>query len=154
MALMTFDQAIGDAARYTKRHVLLGNGFSISCRPDCFRYDALLDEATFDGASGDIQAVFELLGTTDFERVIELMRLAADLCDGYGTTDTQLCARLRADAAIVRDALARVLAARHPDVPFDISNPEYASARTFLAHFERLHPQLRHASVLDRDAGP
>jgi|GEM_PF-1846036 len=29
------------------RHLLLGNGFSISCRPDLFRYDKLFDRADF-----------------------------------------------------------------------------------------------------------
>lgn len=139
MTVLSFDEAISDAARYPKRHVLLGNGFSIACRPDRFTYGALLDEATFDGASADLQAVFALLGTTDFEHVIQLLRLAADLCESYRTADDELHLRLRADAAIVQEALARVLAARHPDVPFDISEAEYQGARSFLANFERIY---------------
>jgi len=66
--LLTFDDALSDAAEVADEpHLLLGNGFSISCRPGAFNYGALLDEATFDTAHGDIRAVFELLGTTDFE---------------------------------------------------------------------------------------
>ncbi|MEO6318512.1 MAG: DUF4917 family protein [Acidimicrobiales bacterium] len=139
MPATTFDAALSDSERFNKRHVLLGNGFSIACRPDTFQYDALLDQATFEGASTDVRGVFDLLGTTDFERVIELLRLAADLCERYASTDPDLAARLRADADIVRTALAHVLAARHPEVPFDIVDEEYAAARAFLTHFERIY---------------
>lgn len=119
--------------------MLLGNGFSIACRPDIFRYDALLSEATFDGASADLQRVFEIMGTTDFERVIQLLRLAADVCESYGTADPDLCARLRRDADIVMEALSRVLAARHPDYCFSVTDEEYARARQFLSNFSRIY---------------
>lgn len=139
MVLLTFDEAIADASQYTKRHVLLGNGFSMACRPDSFTYGTLLEEARFEGASGDLRTVFRLLGTADFERVIELLRLAAVLCNAYGTSDAELCARLQTDAAVVQEALARVLAARHPDGPYEITETEYQAARTFLAYFERIY---------------
>lgn len=141
MDLLTFDDALAKASDFTdtKPHILLGNGFSIACRPDRFRYDALLDEATFEEASADLGRVFNILGTTDFERVIELLGLSAELADIYETSDGDLSDRLRADAAVVRDALARVLAARHPDVPFDIAESEYTAAREFLQHFERIY---------------
>jgi hypothetical protein len=74
--MLTFADAIKEAAEFTIRpHVLLENGFSIACRPDSFRYDALLNEATFDGSAAGIAGVFNLLGTTDFERVIEVLEL-------------------------------------------------------------------------------
>lgn len=139
MDLLTFSDALAESEVYGKRHVLLGNGFSIACRPGIFQYDALLNQATFDGASLDLRTVFNLLGTTDFERVIQLLQIAADLCGGYGTTDPTLCDRLRSDAAVVREALARVLAARHPDDPFQITTDEYVAVRTFLANFERIY---------------
>jgi hypothetical protein len=39
----------------------------------------------------------------------------------------------------VREALARVLAARHPDDPFQIEEEEYVAVRTFLTNFERIY---------------
>ena len=138
--LLSFDGALRDAEQQgAQPHVLLGNGFSIACRADRFTYGALLEEATFDGASVDLRAVFEMLGTTDFERVIELLRVAAEICEGYGTSDSGLTARLYHDVEVVRSALAHVLAARHPDVPFDITDDEYESARRFLAHFNKIY---------------
>lgn len=138
--LLTFTQALHDAERFKQRpHVLLGNGFSIACRPDSFRYGSLLAEATFEDASSDLRQIFDLLGTTDFERVIEMLELAARLCEAYDPADPELAERLRSDAEVVRVSLARVLAARHPDVPFDIEPAEYASARRFLHNFGRIY---------------
>lgn len=140
MELVSFERALEDARDIVARpHVLLGNGFSIACRPDCFRYDALLDEATFEGTSGDIRGVFDLLGTTDFENVIEQLRTTAELVERYEPEDPGLAERLRLDAEAVREALARTLAARHPDLPFDIEPAEYRAARTFLSNFERIY---------------
>jgi len=138
--LLDFSEALERSHEYARQpHVLLGNGFSIACRPECFRYDALLNEATFDGASTDIKRVFDLLGTSDFERVIELLQLSAELCDLYESADVDLTSRLRTDAKLVREALAQVLAARHPNLPFDISDEEYQAAREFLSHFARVY---------------
>lgn len=137
--LWTFAQALEEAQRDTgKAHLLLGNGFSIACRPDRFTYGALLDAATFEAAHGDVRAVFDLLGTTDFERVIEQLRLSAILVEAYAA-DPELAQRLTADAEIVREALATTIAARHPDIPFDISDAEYGAARAFLSNFERIY---------------
>lgn len=134
---MTFDEALADSSEIANEpHVLLGNGFSISCRPDAFNYAALLDEATFVDAQGDVLEVFKLLGTTDFEKVIELLRLAGALADRYGP-GTGVGDQLRHDAEVVREALAQTLAARHPDLPFDISAAEYAAARQFLSNFRK-----------------
>lgn len=52
MTVLTFDEAIAEAQERTgKRHILLGNGFSIACRPDLFAYGRLFDEADFDALS-------------------------------------------------------------------------------------------------------
>lgn len=143
MDLLTFEEALEDAQDYavgtTAPHVLLGNGFSIACRPDKFTYGALLDEADLTGASTDLHALFGLLGTTDFERVIDLLELSAELVEAYESADPGLATRLREDAEVVRGALANVLAAKHPDVPYDIDDDEYESARKFLSHFERIY---------------
>ncbi len=145
--VLTFDDALSDSREVADEpHLLLGNGFSISCRPRAFNYGALLDEATFDGAHGDMRAVFDLLGTTDFERVIELLRMAGVLADRYGP-GSDLGDMLRHDSETVRETLAVTLAARHPDLPFDITPAEYTAARTFLHHFRKIYT-LNYAMLL------
>lgn len=38
MLLISFNEALKDSTKYNKRHLLLGNGFSIACRSDIFVY--------------------------------------------------------------------------------------------------------------------
>lgn len=137
---MSFDEALEDARENVEKlHVLLGNGFSIACRPDRFSYGALLDEATFESAAGEIRGVFELLGTTDFEYVIEQLQTAAALLETYSTDSPAAVNDLRHDAGVVRDALAVTLASKHPDLPSNIQDEEYLSVRRFLSNFDRIY---------------
>ena len=39
--VISFQDAISDSNNYSKRHLLLGNGFSIACRADIFHYESL-----------------------------------------------------------------------------------------------------------------
>ena len=62
MPLMTFAEAIEDSEQYSKRHLLLGNGFSIACRADIFHYGSLFAQADFTQVP-EVEAVFAALGT-------------------------------------------------------------------------------------------
>jgi hypothetical protein len=47
--VLSFVEALARSQEiHKKRHLLLGNGFSIACRPDCFNYKRILDEADLD----------------------------------------------------------------------------------------------------------
>jgi Domain of unknown function (DUF4917) len=117
------------------RHLLLGNGFSIACRPDAFSYGNLFEEADFAGLGVDARALFGLFGTADFERVIEALRRAEEILELYAG-DAQTADRLGADAGVVKEALAEVLARKHPENVGSIEPEEYAAARRFLANFD------------------
>ncbi len=83
MDVLSFSEALEKSEATTgSRHLLLGNGFSIACRPDLFRYDRLLDEADFSDLVVDHEALFGLSGTTDFERVIQSLESSAAVLDG------------------------------------------------------------------------
>jgi hypothetical protein len=122
-----------------KRHVLLGNGFSIAYDPESFSYGRLLDEADFSALSIDACAVFEAFGTADFERIIEVLRTAAIMLRVYAASDPALADRIAADAERLKDALAEVLARRHPDNVGSLQATSYEHARVFLNHFERIY---------------
>lgn len=135
--MLTFEEAI-EASKEVRgnRHLLLGNGFSIACRPDAFAYGKLFDEADFGALSIDAGPLFELLGTADFEQAIEALRVSAEVLNLYPDAGSDLISQLGADADALKEALAEVLARRHPDLPREIEDEEYASARRFLAEFD------------------
>jgi hypothetical protein len=131
---MSFQDALAATAG-AKRHVLLGNGFSIACDPARFSYGRLFDEADFSNLAVDRGALFALAGTSDFERVIEMLRMSASVVELYESEDEALVATIRADADRVKNALADVLAQKHPDHVHEIDSEKYEAARIFLSHF-------------------
>jgi len=40
---LSFEQALKRSENYGKKHLLLGNGFSIACKPDIFAYGSLFE---------------------------------------------------------------------------------------------------------------
>lgn len=114
---------------------MLGNGFSIACRPDSFAYGRLIDEADFSGLIVDADILFAREGTADFEKVIEALRRAARIVELYDDGHSELCQAIREDSDRIKQVLAETLAKKHPDHVFDISDAEYSSARHFLSNF-------------------
>ena len=137
--VMSFGQAIEASHNSSKRHILLGNGFSIAYDPDSFSYGRLFDVADFSGLSMDLRPIFHEFGTTDFERVIEALRGAAKINRHYDPENTALAERISADSELLKDVLANVLARRHPDYVGSVKPNEFTSARRFLSSFDRIY---------------
>src|ERR1700744_1253779 len=98
MKSLSLAEALDDSAKYTRRHLLLGNGFSIACRPNIFVYKKLFEQADFSKLSPTAKHAFDLLGTSDFERVIKALRDARLLLSGYAGVSQEVLAQLDADA--------------------------------------------------------
>ena len=80
--LLDFNDAIKKCNKAP--HALLGNGFSVACRPNLFNYSRLLDQANLTDRPQAREA-FERLSTTDFEIVMNGLSRAAELADVYGS---------------------------------------------------------------------
>ncbi|MEY9106967.1 hypothetical protein ABH999_003163 [Bradyrhizobium yuanmingense] len=91
--VLSFDDAMQSVSGLSKRHLLLGNGFSISLKPDIFSYGALFDSADFN-SKPHIKDLFKNLKTQDFEIVIKHLQDAATVLDAYGRTDGKLPTQL------------------------------------------------------------
>lgn len=135
MPLPTFQQAIEEAQSYNRRHLLLGNGFSIACRPKIFTYGRLYEQADFTKISPTAKIAFEALGTQDFERVIKALRDSARILQAYGGPSV-LVEQYRRDADGLRELLVQTIAASHPAWPGEIEEEEYAACRRFLSNFD------------------
>lgn len=136
MELLTFSDAIDDARKHGNQpHLMLGNGFSIACRPSIFLYGKLFEQADFSALSPYVKGVFEKLGTQDFEKVIKVLRDAYLALQAYGV-DQSLLDQIKTDADGLRELLVQTIAASHPAWPGEISEDEYRACREFLAHFK------------------
>lgn len=135
--VMTFEEALHHAGS-VKKHVLLGNGFSIACKPDIFSYDALYENADFSKAP-DLPEVFDILDTRDFEHVIKSLDSTSKLLKVYGLKDDTIISKMETHRDFVKDVLVRTIAKRHPERPFEIIPDAYRSCRRFLKNFEHIY---------------
>ena len=76
VAVVTYDAAMAAHSNAKKKHLLLGNGFSIALKPDIFSYTSLYENADFSGVL-KVKRIFEALDTQDFEIVIKYLQDAA-----------------------------------------------------------------------------
>jgi hypothetical protein len=138
-SIMTFTEAIDDAkSKGYRRSVLLGNGFSMAYDTSVFGYESLAKEATLAGLSVPKARMFKLLGSSNFEVVVDLLRASAKMQRLYGGDET-LARSMLADARVVRNGLADVLADRHPANNLVLPDAEVAQARVFLSNFRQIY---------------
>lgn len=134
MPVISFTDAIADSTQFSKRHLLLGNGFSIACREDIFHYGALFAQADF-SAVPEVVAVFEALGSQDFEAAIRALEHASKVLPSYRPEDEETLVKMAAHAEALKEILVQTIAGNHPHVPSDISEEKFWACRQFLAHF-------------------
>src|SRR5262245_54345053 len=137
-AIQSFDSALAESNDGSKRHLLMGNGFSRAWNNNIFDYRALLKQADFSGISKEARDAFGALSTSDFERVMRALRDAASILQIYGSSNPDLIRRLNDDANQLREVLVKAIATSHPDHPDAITGAQYSACRTFLGHFDNL----------------
>jgi hypothetical protein len=156
---LSFNEAVIDAKNHCDDSltVLLGNGFSIAYNATIFSYESLYEEAALANLSIPKADLFATLRSHDFENVMDKLRATADLIDLYGG-DSSTSATYRADADVVRNGLADVIAARHPETSSDLTDAEVSMSKAFLSHFRRIYTLsydlLLYWSVMRREVTP
>lgn len=132
--IISFDEAIADSEQYSKRHLLLGNGFSIGCRTDIFHYASLYGEADFSKIP-EAKQVFKTLQTQDFEVAIRALESSSKVFPIYAPNDTASASKMDQHAMDLKDLLVSTIAENHPLYPSVISDTEFSACRKFLGHF-------------------
>lgn len=134
--LLSYADVIAEAG--DNRHLLLGNGFSIACRPDVFKYDTLFSRADFSKLPRVLQA-FNALKTANFETVIRALRNFALLAPIYAPGDAEAQQQVMSDADSLREVLVGAVAGSHPDRPHHVQPTEYLRCRNFLRGYRSIN---------------
>lgn len=113
---------------------MLGNGFSIACRPEIFTYRSLFEQSDF-SSTPRLPAVFEAVGTTDFEHVIRMLEDASRVVPVYLSEAIEAAQQMAADAEALKDILIETVASNHPKRPNEIKDEQFWACRKFLSHF-------------------
>lgn len=130
--IITFEQALRESDQ-ERRHLLLGNGFSIALFPDRFHYEFLRDTVDF-GEIPEARRAFDELGTADFEEVIRTLMQSAKVLPIY-TADTAAVDQMMDHAHALKELLVQAIVGRHPERPSEITDEQFIACRSFLAHF-------------------
>ncbi|MEO5494934.1 MAG: DUF4917 family protein [Sphingomonas sp.] len=134
--LLSFEEAQRKTGG-SRRHLLLGNGFSIALFPDRFRYGSLLQQAKDDGLFNDFPEIFEafeILDTTDFEVVLEALVRMTKLIHLY-VDEADPKRKMLADVERLKEALVTAVAGTHPARLGEISEEQFQNCRNFLLQF-------------------
>lgn len=132
--LLSFEDAIKDSADFSKRHLILGNGFSIACRADIFHYASLFAQADFSNVP-EVKTVFDALGTQDFEVAIRALENASRILPAYVPDGAAAIAKMLEHAAALKEILVQTIAGNHPAIPSEIPDEKFWACRQFLSHF-------------------
>lgn len=130
---MSFSEAIEDSGKFKKRHLILGNGFSIGCFPNIFRYNSLFENANFTNTE-KLKTVFDSLDTRDFEVVVRSLENSALLLPSY-LSENSIIHEIMDHANKLREILINTISKSHPETPSDISRDQYVYCQKFLGNF-------------------
>ena len=114
-----------------KRHLILGNGFSVDLFPNIFNYKKLAEKIS----DPNIKAIFSEFDTTDFEFVILKLTESLRILDYYDKSKV-IYSNVKNDAEKLKEILISVITESHPENPTSISNTQYLSCYEFLKYFE------------------
>lgn len=137
MRVSRYVDALAESAD-NRRHLLLGNGFSIAAHPD-FRYNSLFEEA-FGAGDERVRQIFEALETTDFEQVLGRLDNAQVVLAAYPEGQA-VAAQIHADRNLVARRLIEVITRIHPGSARDLDDRSYESVARFLREMRRPNDQ-------------
>lgn len=133
LEIISFAEALRQTDQQ-RRHLLLGNGFSIAAHPQ-FCYASLFEQA-FREPAGRLRSVFAAMQTTDFELVARRLNETLAFAGCYDP-DGAVVEAINLDLAELRHRLIEALTKVHPRQRQEISDDQFAAANRFLAHFRR-----------------
>jgi hypothetical protein len=139
-----------------RKHILLGNGFSIACDP-IFSYSRLYDAAVSQGLSSRAQAVFARLGTNNFEGVMDLLEKSHWVAEIYNLIEAGRSPMLD-DTEIVKQTLVQAVANSHLAHTGLVSDERKATALEFLRPFHNIfttnYDLLAYWVIMSSPTGP
>jgi hypothetical protein len=132
--LISYQEALKQATSFTKKHLLLGNGFSIACIPSIFIYSSLYEQADF-SSMPQVKLLFEKLNTRDFELVINALNYGSIALHAYDEKDEATSNLMSDHSKRLKELLIETIAENHPEFPKEIEETKIEACSHFLSSF-------------------
>lgn len=140
MKLLSFNQVL-QMTELSKRHILLGNGFSRAFDSERFSYTSLKESAIQQGIitkEDKVYHVFDELKTSDFETVMKTLDDSEKILKIYDP-QSQISMGIKNDSKKIKSYLAQVITNNHPDNSFSIGEEQKQSCINFLHKFKKIY---------------
>ena len=116
-----------------KKHLLLGNGFSMSYNKDIFSYNAL--SKFINGIKNkELQQLFEIVNTNNFELLTQQLDNAARIAKIFGA-DKKIVQKIKGASETLKTSLIEAIKELHPEHVFTIHDSKIKSCSKFLSTF-------------------
>ena len=129
--LLTYDEVLQKIGQAQKRHLLLGNGFSMAYDRNRFSFTSLL-QSTIDKQiiteNSKIHQIFQDNNTSDFEQVVKTLENTSKVIEIY-TQDEELCKQLLVD----------IVTNNHPEKITEISDDKFNSTINFIKDYNNIY---------------
>jgi hypothetical protein len=132
--LMTY----GDVNNYLvknnrQKHLLLGNGFSMSYDSKIFSYNAL--NSFIDKLDNELlHKLFSIINTKNFELVMQQLNNFCELADVFGS-DKELVTKIKEASSTLKNSLIEAVKELHPEHVFTIPEVKSKSCSDFLNNY-------------------
>lgn len=139
MKLLSFSQVL-QMTEISKRHILLGNGFSQAFDKQRFSYTSLKKsaiEAHIINENDKVYQIFERLQTSDFETVMKILDDSSLVISVYDQKSL-IPNEIKSDSQKLKGYLAKIITNNHPANSCAISEKQKMSCTNFLKKFKRV----------------
>lgn len=132
LKVQSYDEIIKHL-KVRKKHLLLGNGFSMSYDKDIFSYNALSKFIT--GIKDkELQQLFQIVNTNNFELLMQQLDNAARIAEVFGV-DKKIVQRIKSASEKLKTSLIESIKELHPEHVFTIQESKIQSCSKFLSTF-------------------
>lgn len=131
---MTYEQVITSLRKKNrKKHLLLGNGFSMSYDSGIFSYNAL--SKFLENLENDtLQKLFGIIKTSNFELLMEQLENVAKIAEVFGA-EKGVVDKIHQATTTLKESLIEAIKELHPEHVFSISEEKSQACADFLNEY-------------------
>ncbi len=130
----TYDEVIKSlTTKKRQKHLLLGNGFSMSYDSGIFSYNAL--SKFLENLDNDIlQKLFQIIKTSNFELLMEQLDNVAQIAEVFGA-DEKVVQNIRKASETLKESLINAIKEMHPEHVFSVPDEKSKACARFLNEY-------------------
>ncbi|EAL6236980.1 DUF4917 family protein [Campylobacter jejuni] len=137
--LLIYDEVLRQTDE--RRHLLLGNGFSMAYDKNRFSFTSLLQSAIDKDIikeNSNIHQIFKNNNTSDFEEVIKILENTSKILKIY-TQNESLCEQLLEDSKKLKQFLVDIVTNNHPEKITEIPDNKFDSTIEFIKSYDKIY---------------